>query len=220
MSRDDNLRQLNENEKDENRPVCFGLHAKVRFARLLLCENRIRSDPPPIAETRGLSAGLLVVVPKGPDPGVADLEAASLAADANAGIALDGVAGLCLAEGRAAFGSFCFRCGEPGGQADQFRPAGFPKLKRSGIGVGQPGVVSVVVGQYGTSAVEQLLGSQATGELGAGPGNQRTPKTALVRFQKLDGQCLLGVSKPRSIGLLRRQLPAAIACSIAFWALS
>ena len=43
LSRDDNLRELDENQKDENRPIRFGLHAKVRFTRLLCCESRIKN---------------------------------------------------------------------------------------------------------------------------------------------------------------------------------
>ncbi len=40
VARDDNLCDPDENEKDENRPLCFGLHGKVRLARLLFRKNR------------------------------------------------------------------------------------------------------------------------------------------------------------------------------------
>ena len=84
LSRDDNLRELDENQKDENRQIRFGLHTKVRFTRLLCCENRMRSEPPPVAEAGGLTAGLLLRIPERPDPGVVDLEPAALSADADA----------------------------------------------------------------------------------------------------------------------------------------
>ena len=88
MARNDNLRLLDENEKRENRSVLTGLYGKVRLTRLHRCENRTVLNPPPILEARGLPTDLLLVVPQGPDACVADLKAASLAADANAGVAL------------------------------------------------------------------------------------------------------------------------------------
>lgn len=41
MSRDDNLRQLDENEKDENRPFWIGLYHHVRLVPLSWCDNRM-----------------------------------------------------------------------------------------------------------------------------------------------------------------------------------
>ena len=113
LSRDDNLRELDENQKDENRQIRFGLHAKVRFTRLLCCENRMRSEPPPIAEAGGLAAGLLLRIPERPDPGVVDLEPAALSADANACVTRQGMQRLGFSQGMAAFASFTLRRGEP-----------------------------------------------------------------------------------------------------------
>ena len=45
-------------------------------------------------------------------------------------------------------------------------------------------------------------------------------RTSSVRLQELDGQCLLGGIKPRSVVRRRCQLPAAMAWSIAFCALA
>ena len=154
MARNDNLRLLDENEKRENRSVLTGLYGKVRLTRLHRCENRTVLNPPPILEARGLPTDLLLVVPQGPDACVADLKAASLAADANAGVALNGIQVLRLSQGVAPLVPFLCRSREPGGEANQLRPMCFPEMEGGGIGIDQLWVVSAVVGQHWKSAVE------------------------------------------------------------------
>ena len=99
LSRDANLRELDENQKDENRPIRFGLHAKVRFTHPLCCENRMRSEPPPAAEAGCLSAGLLLRIPERPDPGVVDLEPTAFSADADACVTRHGMQRLGFSQG-------------------------------------------------------------------------------------------------------------------------
>ena len=113
LSRDANLRELDENQKDGNRPFRIGLHAKVRLAQLSWCDNRMRSEPPPIAEAGGLAAGLLLRIPERPDSGVVDLEPAALSADADACVTRQGIQRLGFSQGMTAFASFTFRRGEP-----------------------------------------------------------------------------------------------------------
>lgn len=115
------------------------------------------SKPRPFCEACGLTTGVVLMIPDGPDSGIFDFKSPPFAVDADPAISLESIQLQCTAQCLGSCLTLACSGGESGGHANHFLPGAFPKLQCRGRRIAEQGVGATVMGQHGESCLEQPL---------------------------------------------------------------
>jgi len=118
----------------------------------------VRLEESPIAKGGGLAEAIAVVVNHVPNHGLLDVEALTLAGDADALVVLDVALGVELGEHVGAFVAVHGFGAEAGGQLGKGVPVEFPEVQGAAVGVVEDGVGLGAVGDDRAGSLEHCLG--------------------------------------------------------------
>ena len=150
----------------------------------------MRLKPPPAAEAGALARGFSLWAPEGPDVGVFDLEAPTLAVDSDAAVATEGRLLLGCCEGGLATAAFSWLSSELGRHPHHVVPAAAPQGEGGPIGIDQAGTFvlvegAAVVGQHHHRGGKQLLGPLLAAGIAREPCEERLLEALPVGGEEL-----------------------------------